>query len=608
MGGYVLGIDVGMSRIGAATARVLSDGDIVASSFALGRNGDGAPSVVFFDDHGALFGDAAERRGLTRPERLVRGFTRRVGDETPIIVGGASHRAEDLFAGTVAWVLGRVREREGTAPAEVHVTVPATWGPHRRRLLDDALERAGVPGAVLVNAPEAAGMHYEAAAPLRAGRAIAVYDLGGGSLDVAILRKDAAGALGVVGTPAGLTDFGGVDLDDAVLRHIVAAAGVDTTDSSEQTRLALAALRRECVEAKEALSFDTETVVPVLLGRRARSVRLTRSELESMVEPEVARTLEVVAQSLADANLTGADLDAIVLAGGTSRIPRVAQLMSERFDCLIAVDTDPKAIVALGAARAGARARGAVPSTHFPGPDPVPIESAHTAGSRSWFRRMMPRTAIGAAALVLGAGIVAVNAGGLGSAAMPSTWAAGDVFPWPAIAAAAGERDDAVVATPPAADSGDEWTSPRQDPSNDSPAKERKAPPTQSRPSPEPLPSGHQPAGTSGTGGAAGGGSTGSGSTDGTSNTDPPAGSTETPASTNTPETPSGPDGGTAPGDTGTPQDPQEPPTTEPSPTGEDPSPDPTPEEQTPGPTSDPTEPADPTTPAEPETTQDTVA
>ncbi len=220
--------------------------------------------------------------------------------------------------------------------------------------------RREIPGDIqLISEPEAAARHYESTSPLGVGRALAVYDLGGGTFDAVVLRKDDVGGVRIVGAPLGISDFGGADFDDIVLRHVIAAAGLSASALSADpaARVGLATLRRECVEAKEALSFDSEAVVPVLVGQSHSTVRLTRSEFEEMIEDGVERTIEVLDQALETAGVEGSDLDAILLTGGSSRIPRIAELLSERFDRPIAIDADPKAIVALGAARALAQPR-----------------------------------------------------------------------------------------------------------------------------------------------------------------------------------------------------------------------------------------------------------
>ena len=117
------------------------------------------------------------------------------------------------------------------------------------------------------------------------------------------------------------------------------------------TRLALSQLRRECVDAKEALSFDTEATIPVLVPPVHTTVRLTRSEFEEMIAASLDQTVDALDDSLESAGLEAEQLESILLIGGSSRIPSVAQRLSERFDRPIAIDADPKAAIALGAAR-----------------------------------------------------------------------------------------------------------------------------------------------------------------------------------------------------------------------------------------------------------------
>ncbi|MET0295802.1 MAG: Hsp70 family protein [Microbacterium sp.] len=409
---YFLAVDVGTSRTAAATVRTLSDGTLSASAFPLGRHSDSAPSLVFVADGELLFGDAAARRGVTQPERLVREFKRRIGDETPIIAGDRRFTPEQLYALTVSWVIDTVAEREGRRPAGVSVTVPVTWGDHRIGLVSAALARAGWSDVDLITEPEAAARHYEADSPLAPGALLCVYDLGGGTFDAVLLRK-LDGAVEVVGDPAGLDAFGGADFDDLVLTHALDAAGISKSELSgdAEARVALSSLRRECIDAKESLSFDSETVIPVLLGEGKTTVRLTRSEFETMIEDGIGRTLDVVSAVLSSAGVHPDDVEAILLTGGSSRIPRIAQLLSEGFDRPVAVDADPKAIIALGAARALAEDHAVVSPILVPGPvrapaaeDPAPV-FARDDSSRRRFGRVAAIAAVSAGALVLSAGV-----------------------------------------------------------------------------------------------------------------------------------------------------------------------------------------------------------
>lgn len=436
---YYLAIDVGTSRTAAATARTAPDGALVAAPLPLGRNADNTPTTVFVSDSGLLFGDAAERRGTAQPERLVREFKRRIGDDVPIVAGDRRFSPQDLYALMVGWVIGTAVEREGQHPAGIAVSVPVTWGEYRTRLVQDAVGRLGWNDVQVITEPEAAARHYESTHPLDIGRALAVYDFGGGTFDTVILQKTIDGRVDFVGAPVGIPDLGGADFDDIVLRHTVKAAGIPASALTSAAgdpgmRMALASLRRECVDAKESLSFDGEAVVPVLVGEGHGAVRLTRAEFEDMIEPEIERTVEVLEIALEQSGLTPEDLDAILLTGGTSRIPRVAQLLSERFDRPIAVDADPKAIIALGAARtaAGVATGEFVPVTLNPvdaddtddddtDDDDDAIGDLGFVATRAekrapWFRRV-PATAYvaaGVTALAVGVGVVSVPAMGVG--------------------------------------------------------------------------------------------------------------------------------------------------------------------------------------------------
>ena len=491
MGQFVLAVDIGTSRISAATARRTASGDVDALTMPLGRARDSAPSTVFVGDAAMLFGDAAERRGLAQPDRMLRDVVARIGDDVPYLAGDRRLMAPEVFAALVAWVVDTARERFGAAPAGVVVTLPMTWGAYRTELVRSALDRAGLGTTHVTTAPEAVAAEYERATPVRPGHGLAVYDLGGGVFESVVLRKDrASGRLQIAGAPASAGDLGGADIDDAVLARVLRSTGL-TVQSPEFTgvpALAAAALRRECVEAKEALSFDSETVVPVIVGAGG-SVRLTRGELESMIEPIVERTMDVLARAIDSAQMNPADLDAILLVGGSSRIPRIAQMISERFDRPVVVEVDPKAIVALGAARTLSAAT--VPANLET--DVAPVSGRAPAPSalrrRSWLRRSLPGAATGTAAVVLAAGIVVST----GSAVAPATTAFAmtterGILSLTEIEDALSARARAAEPVPPATSAAElappvaDWSSPRTSTPGRAPAKPRTSAPDAYRP------------------------------------------------------------------------------------------------------------------------------
>ena len=348
---YRVGIDFGTTFTAAAVHR---DGEQAVELVPLGDNRAAVPSVVFVAPDGSfVMGDAAARRAVTDPDRVVREVKRRIGDETPVLVAGEPIEAHTVAACFVRWVVDRVAEREGAPPERLALTHPASWGRHKRDLLTEALAAQGIESVHLVPEPAAAAFAYAAARNVPPGAAVGVYDLGGGTFDAAIVRRLDDGGFALAGSPEGIESLGGVDFDEAVFAHVRAAVGTQWTQldfDDPMVRTAAAALRRECTEAKEALSADTEVTIPVMLPGVSTRVRMVRTELEQLVAPAIAETVEAMRRACSAAGLRADELSAVLLAGGSSRIPLVAQQVSAALDRPVTVDADPKAVVASGAA------------------------------------------------------------------------------------------------------------------------------------------------------------------------------------------------------------------------------------------------------------------
>ena len=348
VGAYSLGVDLGTTFVAAAVAR----GSRV-EMVTLGDRTVVTPAVVYArDDDSLVTGEAANRRAVSSPERVGREFKRRLGDPTPVMLGGAPHAVTSLLAALLKDTVAKVTETEGGPPANVVLTHPANWGPYRRELFEEVPQLAGVPQARMITEPEAAAAHYAAARHLGDGDTVAVYDLGGGTFDATVLRKRGAG-IDILGSPEGIERLGGVDFDDAILAHINFSSGGALSEldlSNPQTGIALARLRQDCIAAKEALSVDTEAAIPVFLPNRHFDVRLTRGEFEDMIRAQIESTIGALTRTLRSARVEPADLNAVLLVGGSSRIPLVAQMITAALNRPTLVDAHPKYAVALGAA------------------------------------------------------------------------------------------------------------------------------------------------------------------------------------------------------------------------------------------------------------------
>lgn len=417
---YVLGIDLGTTY----TAAAIFDAD-GPRAMTLGNRYHEIPSVAFVEDDGTvLVGESAERKGLARPSRLVREFKRRVGDSVPILIDGAPVVAHMLMSSMIRHVVTAVSALQGQLPDAVIVTYPANWGPYKYELLAQAAEIAQVSKVELLNEPEAIAGAYSWGDRLRPGEIVAVYDLGGGTFDSAVLRKTDRG-FELLGPPKGIEQLGGIDFDDVVFRFVLDAIGLghQTPDTIDDVEASLySQLRENCVRAKEALSFDTEATVLVSVAGAAIHVRINRTEFESLIRPAIQATIAALSAALSAANVTPADVGVVFMAGGSARIPLVTEMLAASFHRPLELDPDPENSVARGAAIAAAK-------RHFP-PNVAPTSTSQERppgqespaaappdSSRAW--RRAPRRRFLVAALIVSVLLVASGAvwwvGGLGA-------------------------------------------------------------------------------------------------------------------------------------------------------------------------------------------------
>ena len=265
---------------------------------------------------------------------------------------------ELLTARLLQWVISTCTERLGEPPEAVVLTHPANWGPFKREIFGQVATLADVPHVSWIPEPVAAAAQYASRARVEVGDKLAIYDLGGGTFDVCVVEKTLAG-FDMLGSPDGVEHLGGADLDHALFERVMAGL-VDRIDGGDPEDPALAVglarLRRDCVDAKEALSSDVTTVVPVSLPGLSTTVRVTRSEFEELIRPALEETVAATRRGLASAGVAPKDLSAIVLIGGSSRIPLVGEILQRELELSLppALDNHPKHDVALGAARLAA--------------------------------------------------------------------------------------------------------------------------------------------------------------------------------------------------------------------------------------------------------------
>jgi actin-like ATPase involved in cell morphogenesis len=321
---------------------------------------DGAatmPSALFsVDERNIVVGRDAERRARLDPARFEPNPKRRI-DEGTLLLGDQVVPVTEALSAVLRRVADETtRQLGGAKPDEIRLTHPAQWGPVRRNVLLAAARLAGMgTNLVLVPEPVAAAAHF-ASFPgqrLGPGQALAVYDLGAGTFDVAIVGATQNGF--AVLAEAGLPDLGGMDVDQALLEHVGRQVSIRDPGrwqrilrpESTADRRARRAMAEDVKAAKEALSRHPQTEVP--LPEPFEDVLVTRIELEALIRPSLLRSVELLAATIRSTGMTPEQLVGIYLVGGSSRIPLVATLIAEQLHVVPSSLDQPETAVALGA-------------------------------------------------------------------------------------------------------------------------------------------------------------------------------------------------------------------------------------------------------------------
>ena len=314
----------------------------------------------------------------------------RVGTPVPLYEAGCGRPAVDIAVDVVDAVRTAAEEQRGRAPAWTVVTVPPSWGAYRTGLLADSLTAALGEATSVVSGALAATYAHLHAGRLADAATVAVHDLGARTLDTAVVRGAPGGELRHVGTPPAPTSWAGEDIDDALLGHVLQALAPAPPPDRARGR----ALRGAVVAAKEALSTDTTTTLapPPGTGRPADGLRLTREELDELVGAGIAQSVDALVGTVEDAGLDVAQIDAVVLMGGSARVPLVGECLSAALGRPLVVDPEPELTAARGAALLARGLGSERPGDGGPAPEPpTPLPAPGPGTGRSATRAVVAR-------------------------------------------------------------------------------------------------------------------------------------------------------------------------------------------------------------------------
>ncbi|MFC8847271.1 MULTISPECIES: Hsp70 family protein [unclassified Micromonospora] len=368
---YVLGIDIGNTTTAASVARRWGGDWAQPEALALGAGSATVASALRLSAHGGLTvgGSTGDGGG-----RTVRGFVRRVGDDVPVVLGGEAYPPQTLTAVLAGWVVEQVRAAEGGPAEAVVVSHPAGWGPHRRELLRRALWEFEVPGVTLLPCPVTVAEGH--AAQGFTGDLAAVYALGGDTFEGALVRRNADGTYATLGLPQGLLGCGGAEFVAELTDHVraVLARELSALDG-QQADAAARALPPACERAAHELSVAPQTDVLLDLPTGPARVPVSRAEFEEMIRPAVRATVDLLLRAVHSAGLEPARLDGVLLAGGATRVPLVAELLGAALPGPVAVAPDPQLVAAAGAALAACQVVAPRPRPPAPERGAEPVEA-----------------------------------------------------------------------------------------------------------------------------------------------------------------------------------------------------------------------------------------
>jgi molecular chaperone DnaK len=337
------------------------------------------PSVVAFNDKGeALVGEPARRQAVTNPKRTVYSIKRFMGRRHSEVESEEKMVPYEVVGGPQDYVKVRAGDKEFT-PSEISamilrklkeaaeaylghkvnkavITVPAYFNDAQRQATKDAGQIAGLEVARIINEPTAASLAY--GLDKKGEETICVFDLGGGTFDVSILEV-AEGVFRVISTN-GDTHLGGDDFDEVLINHVADQFKREQGIDLRKDHMALQRLQEACEKAKKELSSaqTTDINLPFITadasGPKHLQMSITRAEFEKLVDHLIDRVRGPVKQALKDAKLEPSKIDEVVLVGGSTRIPKVQQVVKELFDGKEPhKGVNPDEVVAVGAAIQG---------------------------------------------------------------------------------------------------------------------------------------------------------------------------------------------------------------------------------------------------------------
>ena len=318
----VIGIDLGTTN---SCVAVLEGGEPTVIANAEGART--TPSVVAFTKNGErLVGETAKRQAITNPDRTIASIKRHMGENYHVEIDGKQYTPQDISAMILAKLKADAESYLGEKVTEAVITVPAYFSDAQKQATKDAGKIAGLDVKRIINEPTAASLAY-GLDKAEGSHKILVYDLGGGTFDVSVLELG-DGVFEVLATN-GDTHLGGDDFDNKIMDFLADSFQKEHGVDLRQDNMALQRLKEAAEKAKKELSSAQTTKInlPFITvtadGPLHLDMDLTRARFDQLTSDLVERSIEPMNKAMRDAGVTSADLDKVILVGGSTRIPAV---------------------------------------------------------------------------------------------------------------------------------------------------------------------------------------------------------------------------------------------------------------------------------------------
>ncbi len=351
----ILGIDLGTSNSAAAIIQA-GRPTIVPSAEGASLYGKAFPSVVAFNNGSVLVGEPAKRQAVSNPKNTIIAAKRKMGSGFKYEIENKEYTPQQISAFILQKIKKDAEEFLGEKIEKAVVTVPAYFDDDQRQATKDAGKIAGLDVVRIINEPTAAALAYGLDKKEKEQK-ILVFDFGGGTLDVTIMEFG-DGVFEVKST-SGDTQLGGTDMDETIMKHIIDSFQKETGIDVNDDPTALQRVREAAEKAKIELSTTLETDINLPFisatdkGPKHLNMKLTRAELEKLVDATVNKCKKPLEQSLKDSKLTSKDIDKIILVGGPTRMPIVRKFVEDFVGKEAERGVDPMECVANGAAVQG---------------------------------------------------------------------------------------------------------------------------------------------------------------------------------------------------------------------------------------------------------------